>query len=195
MSKLTEHSTRKSNKFIYPLHWCLLQAIYGGLSELSEPGGKTVKGICKDEEGARIRKMATDLKHVVTHSQSHWQTTETFQTYITHIIAPDYRSVCKELGLQVGEQRMLLQMDVYPVHTSAVTIAWLKKHHPYIVLAFVPGGCTGAVQIPDTCLNRPFKSAVHDGFSQCVVKNFSAQLGAGVLPADIKMDFSIPPVS
>ncbi|MEW5320182.1 MAG: hypothetical protein WDW38_011275 [Sanguina aurantia] len=175
----------------------MLQAIYGGKSELSEPGGKPrgEGAVCKDEEGARIRMEATVLGHRVTHSQSHWQTVETFRTYIEQIIVPDYRKVCKEEGLRVGEQRALLQLDVYPVHTSAETRDWLKLHHPYIVLAFVPGGCTGAVQIPDTCLNRPFKASVHESFSTCVVTNFSAQLTAGVLPPALRMDFKIAPVS
>lgn len=175
--------------------YCMHQAIFGGRSGLSEPGGVDTKGFCKCKEGAAIRKQAEDLNHRVTHSDSHWQTQDTFKQYITEIIVPDYTAVCKQQQRVLNVQRMILQLDVYAVHRAEDIIKWLKEFHPYIVLAFVPGGCTGAVQIPDTCLNRPFKAAIHESFSKWVVAYLSAQTRNGVLPADLKMDFKIGPVS
>lgn len=145
-------------------------------------------------DGVAIRAAAEALGHRVTVSKSHWSTVETFKDYIRTIIEPNYTAVCAKRGLKQGEQKMLLQLDPYAVHRAAAFVDWLREKYPYIVLAFVPGGCTGAVQIPDTCLNRPFKAHVKECFSKSVVQQVTLQLVDGVLPKDTKLDFTIKQV-
>lgn len=171
------------------------QAIYGGKTPLSEPGGKAKDGSCKDTVGARFRAEAEAAGHRVTHSHSHWCVEDTYKEFVTTVIVPDYLAVCKRLGLVAGAQKMLLQQDLYAVHRSESVVTWLRETYPYIILAFVPGGCTGAVQIPDTCLNRPFKAAIKESYCQWVIEQLTSQLQeTGILPANMKLDIALATV-
>lgn len=156
---------------------------------------KAKDGSCKDTVGARFRAEAEAAGHRVTHSHSHWCVEDTYKEFITTIIVPDYLAVCKRLGLVAGTQKMLLQQDLYAVHRSESVVTWLRETYPYIILAFVPGGCTGAVQIPDTCLNRPFKAAIKESYCQWVIEQLTNQLQqTGILPASMKLDIALATV-
>lgn len=66
----------------------------------------------------------------------------------------------------------VLQIDLYPVHTSEEFRKWLYKVHPNARLVYVPGGTIGLCQVADTTCNR------------CVCLSIGAtdrQLGAAIL--------------
>ena len=65
------------------------------------------------------------------------------KVWVESLILPDYLASCQLQGLRPGEQRCLLQIDMYPVHCCSEYLAWLKDHYPYMIPVFVPPGTTG----------------------------------------------------
>ena len=62
------------------------------------------------------------------------------------IVLPHYKAVCEKLDLPEG-QKMVLQLDMYRVHTSAAYRDWLKEKYDFILLVYVPGGTTSKAQV------------------------------------------------
>ena len=52
-------------------------------------------------------------------------------------------------------RRKLLVWDCYPVHQTAAVKE--ECHQRKTEMIFIPGGCTGIIQAPDVCWNKPFK--------------------------------------
>ncbi|KAJ7210221.1 hypothetical protein C8J57DRAFT_987678, partial [Mycena rebaudengoi] len=74
-------------------------------------------------------------------NSKYWSTQRTMQTLVTDIIAPYFDKMKKELNLP-STQCSIWKIDCWSVHRSTQFRDWLKKHHPTILLCYVPGGCT-----------------------------------------------------
>lgn len=91
----------------------------------------------------------------LTCTESHWTTVASFRRWIEKIIHPNYLEVCDRLGLEAGKQAELIEVDVYPVHWTCEFLKnWLRPKYPFFEVIFIPGGCTGLIQLADTTLNR-----------------------------------------
>ena len=61
---------------------------------------------------------------------------------------------CERLGKVVGQQKMIVQWDLYAVHREKAFLEWVYEKYPFISFVFIPGGCTGICQVADTVVNR-----------------------------------------
>ncbi|KAF9457519.1 hypothetical protein BDZ94DRAFT_1202554, partial [Collybia nuda] len=72
---------------------------------------------------------------------TYWSNHETMHSFVNKILAPYFDNAKAANGL-AKSQSSLWTIDVWSVHRSKEFINWMKKHHPTIILDFVPGGCT-----------------------------------------------------
>jgi hypothetical protein len=67
------------------------------------------------------------------------------RSFVDNILAPYFDN--KKLKLHLPPcQKVLWQINVWSVHRSNEFRNWMKEYHPWIILDFVPGGCTGVHQ-------------------------------------------------
>jgi hypothetical protein len=67
----------------------------------------------------------------------------------------------------------------------------MKKHHPNIVILFVPGGCTGVWQPLDVGVQRLLKLSIKRSAHRDVVEEALQQIRAGKPPHEIKLDTTV----
>ncbi|KAJ6549875.1 hypothetical protein B0H19DRAFT_858017, partial [Mycena capillaripes] len=108
------------------------QAVFMGKTDMSCP---SVKPARYDE--------AIALGYVMLPSKSstYWSNLRTMQDLANDIIAPYFEAKKTELGLPPS-QISIWNIDCWSVHRSKEFLTWMKKHHPNIIILFVPGGCT-----------------------------------------------------
>lgn len=147
----------------------LFQVIYKGGTDRSCPR-RTAE---KFEECAKIGMCFEPSK---THT--YWSTLETMQSLVTNIIAPYFKEQKCKLGLP-DSQKCIWQIDVWSVHQSAAFRAWMKKHFPWIILHYVPPGCTGIFQPCDVGFQRLLKHALKQSYHKDLVDDFVRQIDAG----------------
>lgn len=61
--------------------------------------------------------------------------------HFVQVVLPHYSLVCDEEGLTKNSQAMLLEIDVYAVHTCQEFRTWLFDTYPFIHISYVPGKC------------------------------------------------------
>ncbi|KZS86487.1 hypothetical protein SISNIDRAFT_397861, partial [Sistotremastrum niveocremeum HHB9708] len=71
---------------------------------------------------------------------NYWSNQETMRLLIIDIIVPYFTRQRQRIGDL--DQRCILQLDCWSVHRSEEFITWMRKNYPWIILQFVPGGCT-----------------------------------------------------
>ena len=65
--------------------------------------------------------------------------------------------VCEELGLQFGEQKCILLIDLWHGWRNDGFRAWVKNTYPWIRILYVPGACTSVSQPCDAGLISAMK--------------------------------------
>ncbi|KAL3688870.1 hypothetical protein R1sor_015179 [Riccia sorocarpa] len=96
----------------------------------------------------------------LTCTQNHWASFDTMKDWVDRILAPYYVQICKKHELQVGEQKMVLLLDCWAVHRGKEFRAFMEKNHPYVLLLYVPAGCTSIYQPADVAIQRPLKASI-----------------------------------
>ncbi|KZT31644.1 hypothetical protein SISSUDRAFT_963577, partial [Sistotremastrum suecicum HHB10207 ss-3] len=71
---------------------------------------------------------------------NYWSNQRTMQLYVSKVLAPYFERHRKRIGRP--KQRCALQLDCWSVHRSEEFRTWMKKNYPWIILLYVPGGCT-----------------------------------------------------
>lgn len=88
--------------------------------------------------------------------------------FVEKIIVPDHASMCEASGCYFNRKDMLdnenaklvLQLDMYPVHSSKLFREFVTASFPLILLLFIPPGTTSKLQMADTVAIRPFKLSI-----------------------------------
>ncbi|KEY68826.1 hypothetical protein S7711_09825 [Stachybotrys chartarum IBT 7711] len=78
------------------------------------------------------------------------------------------RSIEEELQNILGQEELLLVMDVVAFHKTRGILDCLRDHR--VICAFIPGGCTSLLQPLDTTINRPFKDWLLDATEEYVMQ-------------------------
>ncbi|KIJ33779.1 hypothetical protein M422DRAFT_120251, partial [Sphaerobolus stellatus SS14] len=73
---------------------------------------------------------------------TYWSTEVTMENWVNLILVPYFQRKKKELG-RPEDQECLLQIDVWSVHRSKEFRGFMSSTYPWIILDYVPGGCTG----------------------------------------------------
>ena len=106
-------------------------------------GGKTDRCHPKDKPNP-------DLGYF-THSESHWQTENTFLQYLDEVIMPYKEKTIRELNLP-ADQYMILKLDLHYSHKTEKVLERMRLLH--ILPLYVPAGCTDIMQEMDTVVNK-----------------------------------------
>lgn len=132
---------------------------------------------------------AMELGFVVQQSNTstYWSTQETMQHLVSNILAPYFLRQCVQHNLP-DSQQCILQIDCWSVHCSEEFRTWMFTNYPWIIIQYIPGGCTGLFQACDVGLQRILKLAIRQASHADIVNETVAALEAGTAPQDIVND-------
>jgi hypothetical protein len=158
-----------------------LQAIYAGKPARSLP-----------DSSAPYMSVAHDRSFRFEYSgnSSYWATQETIRSWVTNILVPHFTDAIEQNGLP-STQCCILQIDLWAVHRSQEFRSWMAKSYPWIVIHYVPGGCTGHFQACDLLVNRALKIAIQQACHADVVDETLNALESGVSPTDVRLDSTV----
>lgn len=114
----------------------------------------------------------------------------TMKNFIACILAPYF---CKQIELHnlLSTQHCVFQINCWSVHWSVDFLTWMLSTYPWILLHFIPGGCTGVFQACDTATQRVVKLAMHCASHEDIINETSEALLAGCAPSDVVNDHTI----
>jgi hypothetical protein len=158
------------------------QAIYGGKMSRSLPDANAL-GV------SEARKLGFLLDF--SGSDTYWSTQSTMQHFVSLILAPYFRTQIEQHALP-ATQRCIFQIDCWSVHCSAEFCGWMGNNYPWIIILYVPGGCTGPFQVCDVGLQRILKLAIRQASHSDVVQETLTALESGISPEAIINDRSLP---
>jgi len=125
-----------------------------------------------------------------TKTQTYWSTISTMKSYVNKILIPYFHK--EQHNLQLPEtQPCIWQIDVWSVHTSQEFRSWMWDTHPWIILDYVPGGCTGLFQPCDVGMQPVLKQAITRAQSSDLVAEVSDAIEAGVEANEIRIDTTL----
>ena len=156
------------------------QAVYHGVAKRSLPSPNANMTDCATELG---------FKFELSHSKTYCSTQQTMRSYVTDILAPHFAKQ-KDL-FERPDQKCLWLIDIWSVHRSREFREWMQKTHPWILINYVSGGCTGLAQPCDFGIQRPLKHVIKRSAHEHVVDETMEKLREGVPAPDIKLDKSI----
>lgn len=107
------------------------------------------------------------------------------QLWMIKVVWPAFVRACKKYGRDENRQVAILNIDVYPVHTSEAFITWMRQKYPRFRLIFVPAKCTSKAQFADVVLNKPLKNYVMRNFTLHMVEKVKAEKAVGKSLAEI----------
>jgi DDE superfamily endonuclease len=158
------------------------QAVFMGKTNMSCPSSKALR---YDEA------IALGYVTVPSMTASYWSTQRTMQDLVNDIIAPYFEAKKIELGL-LSSQKSIYNIDCWSVHKSKEFLAWMKKHHPNIIVLFVPGGCTSLWQPLDVGIQRLLKLSIKRSAHRDLVAEAVEQIKAGRAAHEMKLDTTLP---
>ena len=77
---------------------------------------------------------------------------------------------------QLTSQECILQLDAWSVHRTTYK-EWIAKKYPWIIVDFIPAGCTGLAQPCDVGIQRPLKLSIRRSQQQDILDEVKAKLG------------------
>ncbi|KAI1782135.1 hypothetical protein LXA43DRAFT_855832, partial [Ganoderma leucocontextum] len=108
------------------------QAIYQG----SDPKKSLPQPSVRSYAEAAELKFRLELSNTKTY----WSTLSTMKSYVIFILAP-YFDHWRE-HYERPTQKCIWNIDVWSVHRSESFRTWMKTEYAWIIIIFVPGGCT-----------------------------------------------------
>ncbi|KAF9520676.1 hypothetical protein BS47DRAFT_1286982, partial [Hydnum rufescens UP504] len=124
-------------------------------------------------------------------TDTYWATLDTMKLYVQCILVLYFLSEKESLQLP-DNQECLWQIDIRPVHTSIDFWGWLHTNFPWIILEYIPGGCTGKFQACDVGFQHPLKQSIQHSQHADVITEVLEQLAKGVEAKDIILDTKLP---
>jgi hypothetical protein len=112
--------------------------------------------------------------------------------YITAIIEPYRLSVIQDDPSLADDQKLVLYLDIYPVHAGVEFWTFVFDEHPHIILIFVPGNCTGIFQPADVGLQRIIKHRLKQELFTYLFEQQRKQIRDGIDPDKVKIATGLP---
>ncbi|CUA68415.1 ATP-binding cassette sub-family A member 6 [Homo sapiens] [Rhizoctonia solani] len=154
------------------------QAIYAGRSARSLPDPITPHAL----EAAQLMFSLNN-----SGSNNYWSSFDTLCIWVVRVLVP-YFLLQRAQHKLPENQRCILQIDCWAVHRSARFRDWMKQNYPWIILLYVPGGCTGLFQACDVGIQRILKLAISRAAHADIVVETATALQAGVAADQIVND-------
>ncbi|KZT31979.1 hypothetical protein SISSUDRAFT_965602, partial [Sistotremastrum suecicum HHB10207 ss-3] len=107
------------------------QAIFAGKTTESQPSKKARSRTEADEHGFKFE----------SGGKTYWSTQESMRKYVIDILVPYFeRQRCLHNRLT---QKCMWLIDCWSVHRSQEFRDWMRENYPWIIIMYVPAGCTG----------------------------------------------------
>ena len=120
-------------------------------------------------------------------NNTYWANISTMKSFVMKILVPYFNSEKEWLSLDPLRE-CIWQLDVWPVHASLKFCTWLYQKYPWIILDYVPGGCTGLWQPCNVSIQHMLKHAVKRSQQSAAINEVYSQLQSGVDEGHIKLD-------
>jgi hypothetical protein len=113
---------------------------------------------------------------------------------MTNIVAPyNKNDIESDPSLcEVPDQKAIIMIDCYPVHTGKDFRTYVLEEHPHVFLVFVPANCTSIFQVADVGLQRIIKHRLAQHELQWFVDSHTTQMQAGKTPNNVEFTKSLP---
>ncbi|KZO94952.1 hypothetical protein CALVIDRAFT_471354, partial [Calocera viscosa TUFC12733] len=164
------------------MHGTLLpfQNIWDGTTDRSLPFGNRLS--------KPIMATAREAGHLFsTAGDTYWSTLDTMKTFVERLLVPYFQSA----NLQADRSPLaycIWIIDCWSVHRSADFRAYMQDEWPWILLQFIPAGCTGVIQPADAGMQRPLKAAIRRSATEQVIAEIRSQLEGGTTPEDVHLN-------
>ncbi|KAG9085058.1 hypothetical protein FRC06_003753 [Ceratobasidium sp. 370] len=113
------------------------------------------------------------------------------KNWVSRILVPYFEAQKRQRNLS-PDQRCILQLDCWSVHRSKEFRHWLKATYPWIMLMYIPGGCTGLFQACDVGIQRVLKLAIRNASHTDIVEETVNVLRSCVEPEYVVNDQTLP---
>jgi len=113
----------------------------------------------------------------------HWSNINTMKSYVRNVLSVYFNE--KQTLLERKDQVCLWTIDCWSVHRSQEFRDWMRDNYPWILLRYVPGGCTGVLQPCDVGIQRILKHAMKKTALSHIVKETVAHLDNNKNPGTI----------
>ena len=119
----------------------------------------------------------------------HWSNINTMKSYVRNVLSVYFNE--KRALLKRKDQVCLWTIDCWSVHRSQEFRDWMRENYPWILVRYVPGGCTGIFQPCDVGIQRILKHAMKKTALSHVVKETVAHLNNNKDPGTILLTKAI----
>jgi len=157
------------------------QSIWCGMTAASIP---TLKACVDAEQSGHI---------ISWNPNSHWSSLTSMQEFYEKIISPHRQQMIKQHNLP-DSAKSIIYFDCWQVHRSADMLSWLKDTYTWLIVIFVPAGCTGIFQPCDVGLQRVYKQHIRLAASNYFISMVRSQIEEGVCPEEVKLSTALPPL-
>ena len=148
------------------------QIMYAGMTAGSLPEVNDPKSAFKaaNDEAKRLRFRFESTKV----PGNHWSNINTMKSYVRNVLSVYFNE--KRTLLKRKNQVCLWTIDCWSVHRSQEFHDWMRDNYPWILIRYVPGGCTGLIQPCDVGIQRILKHAMKKTVLSHIVKETVAHL-------------------
>lgn len=114
---------------------------------------------------------------------NHWSNLATMKSYVRKVLSVYFDK--QRALLNRKTQVCLWTIDCWSVHRSQEFRDWMRGNYPWILVRYVPGGCTGIFQPCDVGIQRILKHAMKKTALSHIVKETVAHLNNNEDPGTI----------
>jgi hypothetical protein len=163
------------------------QIMYAGMTAGSLPNINDPTSVFRaaNDEAKRLRFRFESTKV----AGNHWSNINTMKSYVRNILSVYFNE--KRTLLKRKDQVCLWTIDCWSVHRSQEFRDWMHNSYPWILIRYIPGGCTGIFQPCDVGIQRILKHAMKKTALSHIVKETVAHLDDNEDPETILLTKSI----
>ncbi|KAI0356402.1 hypothetical protein OH77DRAFT_1379553, partial [Trametes cingulata] len=111
------------------------QAIYQGTDASRSLPKANARGMAEARE--------LGFLFVLSRTKTYWATLETMKAYVVEILVPYFEKHRSRLPPKRRQkQKCIWNIDVWSVHRSEDFRDWMKTAYTWIIVIYIPGGCT-----------------------------------------------------
>lgn len=123
--------------------------------------------------------------------RSHFSTLKTMKEWVEEIFLPYVEGVIEADPNLDKNQKAILFIDAYPVHTGRDFREYMRRHENVIVI-YVPANCTGIFQPADVGLQRPIKHFLKQELFSFLAQTHRTQMSSGISAENVRITTSFP---
>ncbi|RPA74770.1 hypothetical protein BJ508DRAFT_200255, partial [Ascobolus immersus RN42] len=113
--------------------------------------------------------------------------------YFEKIVVPHRERMIIKHDLD-ADAKCIVLFDCWSVHKSEALLSWLFLTYSWLIIIFVPAGCTGLFQPLDVGINRVFKHGIRMAANSYFTELVTKQIRAGIPPESVQLSTSIGPL-